>query len=233
MHGSAEPYVRLLQIRPRGTDREVLCLTLAGCLGMTGMNERGVAVTINNLSCMDAAKGVIWPAVVRAMLEQPSAARALVLLLEAPLMGGRHYMVADRRDVFGVEASASLKAVVHGGPGGGPYVHTNHCLDARMRAHERLLPETTTHRRRTLVMELIGAPKPFAADHLWKVLGSHEGYPRSICSHLDDESGDPSHSRTCAIIVMDPASGRVLFRRGCGQAGPPSELRVERRADAS
>ena len=49
MHGSAAPYVEILRFAVEGAPR---CVTfsLTGCLGMAGINEHGVAVTINNLN---------------------------------------------------------------------------------------------------------------------------------------------------------------------------------------
>jgi hypothetical protein len=53
---------------------------------------------------------------------------------------------------------------------------------------------------------------------VWEFLSSHEGYPRSLCSHVvDDVGGDPSASRTCGLMVMQLAGGAVLAGKGCGQ----------------
>jgi isopenicillin-N N-acyltransferase-like protein len=43
MHGTAEPYVRLMRIRPRAATTRSLCFTLTGCLGMTGLRRTGSA----------------------------------------------------------------------------------------------------------------------------------------------------------------------------------------------
>ena len=49
MHGSAAPFVEAMRFNIEGAPR---CITfsLTGCLGMAGINEHGLAVTINNLN---------------------------------------------------------------------------------------------------------------------------------------------------------------------------------------
>ena len=227
MHGTAEPYVRLLHIRPRGGDEEYLCFTLAGCLGMTGLSAHGLAVTINNLTSTDAQVGVVWPALVRALLREPSAAAARDRLLATRLSSGHHYMLADGRDFYGVETSGRLKVVTQQG-GRAAHLHTNHCFDPVLRRHEAVARTSTTFRRMDLATTLYVQQRPRTAEALWELLSSHDGYPRSICSHVEEGDGDPSAARTCGRMVMDLARGRVLASGGCGQASPPREYTLQR-----
>jgi isopenicillin-N N-acyltransferase-like protein len=76
MHATAIPYVMMLHV-PASTDGpEAWVFTLTGCLGMTGMSTARVAIGINNLNSNDATLGVVWPAMVRRALHQPTAAAA-------------------------------------------------------------------------------------------------------------------------------------------------------------
>lgn len=227
MHGTAAPYVRVLHIRPRGGADELLCFTLAGCLGMTGLSARGLGVTINNLTSTDAQVGVVWPALVRALLREPDAATARDRLFATPLSSGHHYMIADGRDFYGVETSGRLKVLTQQG-GRAAHLHTNHCFDPVLRRHERVARTSTTFRRMELASTLYVQQRPRDAEGLWSLLSSHEGYPRSICSHVDDAQGDPSASRTCGRMVMDLSGGRVLAGAGCGQEVPASVFTLDR-----
>ncbi|HEY8375568.1 MAG TPA: C45 family peptidase [Nannocystis sp.] len=228
MHGTAEPFVRALRIRPRSGDDELVCFTLTGCLGMTGLHSSGVAVTINNLSSTDGQVGVVWPALVRAMLAAGSAVRARDLLLRTRLSSGHHYMIADGRDFFGVETSGKLKVVTQTGARAA-HIHTNHCFDPVLRRHEAVPKASTSFRRLELATTLYVQQRPRGARDLWTLLSSHDGYPRSICSHVvDDAGGDPSASRTCGRMVMDLRAGEVLVGRGCGQDTPPVTVRLDR-----
>ncbi len=214
MHGTAEPFVGLLRLKRDNTPRMVL-FTLAGCLGMTGLNSAGVAVCINNLTPDDARVGVVWPALVRRMLEESSAAAAVEVLRGARLGSGHNYLVADPGAVFNVETTGTRQKVTHTDPHGW-YWHTNHYLDETLKVHEQpLLPTSTSCDRFDRLTAHLGpdALHPHDVRALWQLLGSHEGYPRSLCAHLTGD--DPAASKTCGGALCDLSGRRMLARRGC------------------
>jgi isopenicillin-N N-acyltransferase-like protein len=227
MHGTAAEFVRMVRICPKGSDREVLTFTLTGCLGMTGINQHGLAVTINNLTSTDAQVGLLWPALVRRMLEHRTADAAREELMGTRLSSGHHYMMADRDTFHGVETSGKIKVQTQHGANTA-HVHTNHCFDPVLRKYERVAPISTTFKRMEIATTLYAQLQPETADEVWGFLSSHDNYPRSLCSHVDDASGDPSASRTCGLIVMNLAGGRVLAVRGCAHQNDRVELGVER-----
>jgi isopenicillin-N N-acyltransferase-like protein len=222
MHGTAEPFVRLIRIAPAGTDQDVICFTLTGCVGMTGLARHGLAVTINNLTSTDAQVGMIWPCLVRRMLMQSDATTAREHLMKTRLSSGHHYMIADEQEFFGVETSGQEKVVTQLGPKTA-HVHTNHCFDPVLRGVEKVSPLSTTYRRMELATTAYAQYRPETAEQLWEFLSSHEGHPRSICSHVDDETGDPSASRTCGLMLMRLRDRAVWAARGC----PHENERVE------
>lgn len=226
MHASAAPYVRVIRVAPKDGSAEMLCLTLTGCLGMAGIGRSGVAVTINNLTSTDARVGLVWPALVRAMLGDPDARTAYARLLAAPLSSGHHYMIADGRDFFGVETSGELKVLTQVGPKAA-HVHTNHCFDPVLRTRENVARDTTSFFRLDMATTLYLQERPRDLDGLWSLLGNHDGHPRSICSHVDAMRGDPSASRTCARIAMELWSGRVRVAPGCSADDRPIELHLD------
>ncbi|MEM7681496.1 MAG: C45 family peptidase [Planctomycetota bacterium] len=125
MHPSATAHLRVLTLRPTDQPACVL-LTLAGCVGMTGINHYGVAVGINNLATRDGRPGVLWPSVVRKMLRETSADGALRVLRETPLAGAHHYLILDPQGVgYSVEATPTRCAIT---PLLSVLAHTNHCL---------------------------------------------------------------------------------------------------------
>lgn len=227
MHGSARPFVRLLRIRPRGGDDELLCFTLTGCLGMMGIAASGVALTINNLFTTDGQIGLLWPALVRTLLAEPSAAAARARLSRTRLGGGRNFMLADGREFFGVECSAQLQVLTQVGAGAA-HLHTNHCFDPVLRRRERVPRSSTSFRRMELASTLYVQQRPRDADGLWALLASHDGHPRSLCSHVGEASGDMDASRTCGAMVMRLVGGEVLAGAGCAQENPPRRLELSR-----
>lgn len=225
-HGSAEPFVRVVRIRPPGGETDLVCVTVTGCLGMMGMASHGVAVAINNLSSTDAGLGVPWPAVVRRLLESPDAAAAKETLLGLPLTSGHHYMMADTEAFFGVETSGQHKVLTQQGPRAA-HIHTNHCFDPVLRKYEAVSRASTTFARLNMATTLFAQQRPSDLDGVWDLLTSHDGHPRSICSHVDDEAqGDPSASRTVAVMAVRIHDGLMRVVRGCAHENDPLEIRV-------
>jgi isopenicillin-N N-acyltransferase-like protein len=129
-------------------------------------------------------------------------------------------MMADGRAFFGVETSGKQKVVTQVSARAA-HLHTNHCFDPVLRKVEKVPRVSTTYRRFDLATTLYVQQRPHDPQGVWQFLASHEGYPRSLCSHIDDVGGDPSASRTCGLMVMQLAGGAVLAGAGCGQEAPP------------
>jgi isopenicillin-N N-acyltransferase like protein len=226
LHADAAPYVRMLRIAPRGRDEETLCLTLTGCLGAAGINARGVAVTINNLSSTDGRVGVVWPALVRAMLEQPHARGAYELLLRTPLSSGHYYVIADGHDYYGVETSGELKVLTQLGPRAA-HLHTNHCFDPVLRRREAVPARSTSFHRLNLATTLYAQARPRDEEGMWTLLHTRDGSPGSLWVE-PPPGAEPTATATVAVIVMRLLDGWVRVVRGGTGRGEPLELAVER-----
>lgn len=213
MHGTAMPYVMMLGVPGRDGAPAAWLLSITGCLGMAGMNDAGVGITINNLRSTDARVGVVWPALVRRVLQERSASEGRDVIVGAPLGSGHHYLVADGQSVFGIETSGSLRKEVFSG-GADAYVHANHCFDDEVAECTVILPESTTHARQAaLAGGIARLPIRDRAD-LWARLGSHEGYPRFVCTHMAHPAA-PHGMLTCGAIVMDLAERDAWAAHGC------------------
>jgi isopenicillin-N N-acyltransferase-like protein len=239
MHGSAAPYVCMLHVPPFEDRPEAWMLSLTGCLGMAGMSAAGVGVTINNLRSHDARLGIVWTALVRRMLAERDARTALDVLMKAPMSSGHHYLVADATHAFGVETSGVLKSVVFesaafdsaalGNDEPRAYVHTNHCVGETVAAVSSIAPGSTTlERYGWLTKDVEARPLEDAMD-LFARLGSHDGYPRSVCTHLASEE-TPHAMATCAGIVMDLSARRAWAAPGCIHGVSPEELKFTSQA---
>lgn len=224
MHGSASPYVEAMRFDVDGAPR---CLTfsLTGCLGMAGINEHGVAVTINNLNTPTQTLGVLWPGLVRMMLGCRSARAARALLERVGVGSGHHYQIADTQDFYGIEALAGQQRVIdhwsQGQAGELTYphaaCHTNHCLNAEQAELEVLSPESTTFVRWNALKELLEHKDAAATPQtMWDLLSD----PR--LSMLISET-EPHRSATCGGLVFD-WTGEAPVMRTCrgpltGQTG--------------
>jgi isopenicillin-N N-acyltransferase-like protein len=178
---------------------------------MAGMNGARVGVAINNLFSTDATLGVVWPAVVRRALHQPTALAARDVIAGSPIGSGHHYFVADRAHAFALEASGTRRKQVFAD--GGVYAHTNHALDADVAARSKVPATSTTYdRMRWLEADLARAPVADLAD-AWTRLGSEDGWPRSICTNMATPES-PHGAATCGAIAANLDTGELWAQQG-------------------
>ena len=241
MHGSAEGYVTMMRVpgQSRGSAEgeahpDAWILSIVGCLGMTGINSAGVGVCINNLRSTDARVGVVWPALIRRVLQQRMAADARDTILAAPLGSGHSYTVASLEGVYAIETSGQKKTLIVDGAAE-TFVHTNHCLDPDVASCTTVHPESGTHERYAALRRSVDEKAVADRADLWRRLGSHDGYPRSVCTHLATPT-EPHGIRTCGAIVMDLGACDAWAGHGCVHRSLPQAFRfygdqtVERRS---
>lgn len=198
VHGSATEHVFVLKLPNQ------VILSAAGCLGMTGMNSDGVAITINNLSSLDAKVGIVWPALVRKVLKCQNAEQGRDLVMNAPLGSGHHYVIADKKSLYAIETSGTKKKITQSNTHE-PHIHTNHCLDAEMRKTHTIRPTSTTFERMAGLERIIAEQPPTTAAQMYEDLGQVSYAPNP---------NDPRQVATCGAIVMDIARGFALACKG-------------------
>jgi isopenicillin-N N-acyltransferase-like protein len=211
MHVSAIPYVMVLRVPASADGPAAALLTVTGCLGMAGMSASRVAVVINNLYSTDATLGVVWSAVVRRALHQPTAQAAREVIATSPIGSGRHYFVADRSAAFAIEASGTRRKQVFSG--GSAYCHTNHCLDRDIAAHSSVPDTSTTYDRMAWLEASLAGTAVADLSDVWRRLGSEDGWPRSVCTNMATPDA-PHGGATCGAIAMNLDSGELWAQQG-------------------
>jgi isopenicillin-N N-acyltransferase like protein len=233
MHATAIPYVMMLTVPQSHDGPAAHLLTVTGCLGMAGMNSARVAIAINNLYSTDATLGIVWPAMVRRALHQTNAAEAYALINSSPIGSGHHYFVADQgaqgvANAFAVEASGTRRKLVYRRDSArdyevrGSYCHTNHCIDGDIAARSKVPATSTTYDRMKL---LEAAPRIGSLDDAWRVLGSEEGWPKSICTNMATPES-PHGAATCGAIAMNMTTGEVWAQSGFVHNVAPEKFHV-------
>jgi isopenicillin-N N-acyltransferase-like protein len=105
---------------------EVLLLTSAGLIGLTGVNRAGVAVCVNALLMLrSSARGLPVAAVVRGALRCTSLNAAVAFVRSAPHASGQHYALGAAEGIVGLECCAAGAVMSATGQ---RLVHTNHPL---------------------------------------------------------------------------------------------------------
>ena len=225
MHATAMPYVMMIRV-PDAALGDGWLLSLTGCLGMAGLNAAGLSIGINNLTSTDARPGVVWSAIVRKAMRESQASRAKDLLMQCRTGSGHHYLVCDEQEVFSVETSGTRKQLIFSGESD-DFVHSNHCLDTEIAACSRVPAQSTTYDRYdAMVADL--ASRPIAdVEDLWSRLGSHEGYPRSVCTNMSTPE-NPHAAATCAGIAIDLRARKLLVVGGFTHEVEPERFDFDR-----
>jgi isopenicillin-N N-acyltransferase-like protein len=227
MHATAIPYVMMLSVPASDDGPAAQLLTVTGCLGMAGMNSLSVAIAINNLYSTDATLGIVWPAMVRRALHQVEARAARDVILHSPIGSGHHYFVADQAGAYAIEASGTRRKIIwhHDmalAESPTTYCHTNHCLDGDIAARSKVPPTSTTWDRMKL---LEAAPTIGGLDDAWRVMGSDEGWPKSICTNMATPES-PHGAATCGAIAMNLTTGEVWAQQGFVHNVAPEKFHV-------
>lgn len=196
-------YNVLLRIT-HGDGHKELVYSLAGILGLNGMNSSGIGVCINKLVATDAKPGVPYPALVRGALAQRRIGDAFGAVIFAPRACGMNYQIAsDDGIAWCAEVSAGdydLLGV------DGAVAHSNYYLSERMRTYET--PGWLSHggayvRYQVASRALEKLRGRLTVDDLFEISRDHTNYPRCICAHGFDGQNEYEAFSTIAATFYD------------------------------
>lgn len=146
MHQSALDHLCLIHFQG---PRKKTILSVSGCLALMGVNEQQLFVGINNIATRSQSKGVIWPALVRDLLETPNVTQAQKRLLKAKVCGGHAYLLADPQNhaLWEISPDEQIKL-----PHQEILTHANHSLSAQFEKIEiKSLRSGTTEQRQKIL----------------------------------------------------------------------------------
>jgi isopenicillin-N N-acyltransferase like protein len=198
MHDTATPHVILIHGNPNHAP-EFFAFTSVGCVGMIGMNSEGIAVGINNLTGADGQIGVMWPLVVRKVLEQTNITDALECITKAKLSGAHNYMLFDKHGRgYNIEAMSTTNYVTE--LEDEALVHTNHCTVAQTKTVERKrdpVAQAGSEARLNQGQKLLSKSNITIED-----LQALTRDPEAICV----TAKPPRFVETCGAAIMRPAT---------------------------
>ncbi|MEJ2639326.1 MAG: C45 family autoproteolytic acyltransferase/hydrolase [Desulfosarcinaceae bacterium] len=189
---------------------------LANCANMT--------LNMQQCAAPHLPVGLYLPRVLR----QPDASSA-VAQLKTVATGLAFFLFADAGGgILGLESVANRHQVIE--PQNGVVAHANHYETAAFQSGD-LYPHVVpcsparSRRMRSLIEGELTETEDEAltAETMMAILRDHQGYPHSICRHVDPHQTAGMPSLTNASIVMLPREGRMFVA-----AGPPCENDYQR-----
>lgn len=201
----------LMRIHDRD-DKVSLVFTIAGIVGCAGMNNKGLATVINNLTTADAQPGVPYPFIIRRLLLSSNVGETIDSVVGAQRTSGINYIIANKCGaVISIESSATKYVVTYSFDR--PIIHANHFLQDRLFSQEaRSIVDRGHSIFRQYRMEyLLSECDQYQKEDLYKVLSDHENYPIGICRH--DEPTDTC-GKTVAGMIFLPKQQKAFIATG-------------------
>ena len=209
--GYTEGFAALLAPGPQGASPSALVFTVAGMIGLMGVNAAGVALCVNSLPQLPSAPGGLPVAfVLRRLLQARSLAEASDLVLSLPHATNQHYLIAEPGAARSFEASSA--GVTEFRPSDSDrLLHTNHPLAAPSSEPDG---ENSLARLASLTARLAG--EPGLAD-VEAALSSCDDPANPVCRVRGQPGGVAAF--TTGSMISSLASDRIETRVS---AGPPS-----------
>lgn len=204
----------LLRIQPDEGPASLI-YSLAGILGLNGMNSAGIGLVINKLVATDARDGVIYPFIVRKALAQNRVGDAFGAAVFAERASAMNYQIASTDGVaFCVETSATWYDLL---PFDDCIAHTNHYLSPLMRRYET--PKWLSHggsyvRHQVMSRNLKREHGHLNPETLKGLTQDHTNLPRSICAHGFDGQDEFNAFATISACIMDLSNQTLWFCNG-------------------
>lgn len=204
----------LLRFAAEGERPASLVFSLAGMVGLMGVNAAGLGVHVNTLSQLpSAAAGLPVAFIVRGALQRRAASDAAAFVAAVQHASGQHYVLADPREVRSFESSAE-GSTPFGGQGGGRVLHTNHPLAGE----NAPLPFRNSVVRLESLQRRLGGPEAPAIDDARAALSSADDPAHPIC-RLGGETGLIAYTTGAMISTLPAADQSVVSEITVGPPG--------------
>jgi isopenicillin-N N-acyltransferase like protein len=212
-------YFSVLKINPSEGPSMVIT-TLAGMVGMVGMNSEGISIVGNGLSIRGNQVGVPIMLFMRRALQQRTIGDVVGLLTKSKRASPMNLLVGDTNgEFYDFELSARDYECFYIGEGS--YAHSNSCFSPKLKANETVqdgifYPDTVVrvNRMRKLLRTNEGR---VGLEQIKAFLSDHVNYPRSICRHPDPsipEEDWQDQWETTASVIMAPRSSKLWISAG-------------------
>lgn len=205
----------LIRVQPTG-GRKFIALTLPGMLGICGINEAGIAHQANAITTIKSRIGIApYGGIHQEVLTQKNIADMIGVLYKIHNASADNYLMASAEgDIIDVELTADGIEVLY--PKQDFCVHTNHLLAERFKPIDKAgLVTPNSYLRFARLNKLIHQNYgQLTVDSFKKLLSDHNGYPDSICRHVDEEDPPQLHRITRASMISVPGEQKLYVANG-------------------
>ena len=199
--------------RPTGKPA-IMNVTQAGLIAYIGLSEAGMGVCLNTLPAPSRVLGVPHYFTVRGIYEATALDGAVEAVRRAYRAIPANIMLATPDGPADLEVTIDGVRVLRADESGG-VTHTNHCQHSELIAINSEFPELiqSHDRQRRIDCLLDLRQRRPSLDDIKTALRNHDDYPRSICRHANDDSGNGCW-QTVLSVIIEPDERRMHISRG-------------------
>lgn len=207
-----DPFTIVLTRKPSGKPAFVN-ITQAGLIAYIGFNDAGLGLCLNTLPAPSREVGVPHYFTVRGIFEADSLAGAIDAVRRAERAIPANIMLATPQGPADLEVTLDDVCVLSGEHG--RVTHANHCKHPNLLAVNDAFPELIeSYPRQQRIDKLLSASgMPLTLEAVKTALQDHEGHPRSICRHPNDDP-QTGYWQTVFSVIIEPDQQRMHVSRG-------------------
>ena len=207
-----DPFTIVLTRQPTGKPA-LMNVTQAGLIGYIGFNDAGIGLCLNTLPAPSREVGVPHYFIVREIYQATSLTGAVEAVRRAERAIPANIMLATPEGPADLEVTLDEVRVLSGEHG--LVTHANHCLHPELQSVNDAFPELIeSYPRQQRIDKLLrGTGGPIGLQAVKAALADHNGYPRSICRHPNDDL-QTGYWQTVFSVIIEPGRRRMHVSRG-------------------
>ncbi len=206
----------LLRIAGHGRAPGALVFSVAGMIGLMGVNAAGVGVCVNSIPQLPSApEGVPVAFVLRRLLQARSLAEAAEVVLAIPHATNQHYVIAEAGAARSFEAGA-MGVTEHRPQDPTRVLHTNHPLSDAVAAPETDAARANSAARLAALRARLSDGAPGLAE-IQAALSSCDDRRHPICRIAGEDGGLVAFTTGSMISALTPGGAESWI-----SPGPPS-----------
>ena len=198
LNGDMTELGNVFRIKPENKNNlEILQYSFAGLLGYVGMNNFGLAITINLVISDGWQVGIPPYLLARKFLEFKTIEECIELVKRIPIASSRSFIIQDKYRQINLEITPTEYRVIESDF----LLHTNHYLHSDFITKDKLNIFSKNSSIKRLNILQSGLKDGSSLDDIKFIFQDHSVFPVGICAH---NQGNYKINETVAAVIMYP-----------------------------
>ena len=208
-----DPFTLVLTRRPKDKPA-FMTITQAGLIAYIGVNDAGLGLCLNSLPAPSRRTGIPLYFILRRIFECTSLDAAVRAASDAERAIPTNVIMATPQGPADLEITVPGVYVLRE-ECQGLITHTNHCQHAELQDINSEFAELIqSHARKSRVDRLtLPGAEPLSIARFKEILSDHDGYPRSICRHPNNDLAS-GHWRSVFSVIIEVDAAKMHISRG-------------------